>query len=294
MPQEYAAFLTRLYELVPGLRDVVLSVHCHDDLGPGRRQLLRRPAGGRAPGRVRDQRHRRARRQRVAGGDRDAPAHARGRRRLHDRHQHARDRPRQPRWSRRLTGYGVQPNKAVVGRNAFQHESGIHQDGVLKERSTYEIMSAASVGFDDVELDRARQALRPPRAAVGADGPGLRGRRPDAQPGLQALQGARGQEEAGHRDGPRGARHRRAPRRRPAPTRSSGSTSRPPRGARRTRRSRSSRPTGETRARRLHRRRPDRRDLPRDQLRHPARGAPARVPHRRRHRRPGRARRGVA
>jgi 2-isopropylmalate synthase len=37
-----------------------------------------------------------------------------------------------------------------VGRNAFQHESGIHQDGVLKERSTYEIMSAASVGFDDV------------------------------------------------------------------------------------------------------------------------------------------------
>ena len=49
----------------------------------------------------------------------------------------------------RLTGYAVQPNKAVVGRNAFQHESGIHQDGVLKERSTYEIMSAASVGIDD-------------------------------------------------------------------------------------------------------------------------------------------------
>ena len=49
----------------------------------------------------------------------------------------------------RLTGYVVQPNKAVVGRNAFQHESGIHQDGVLKERSTYEIMAAESVGFDE-------------------------------------------------------------------------------------------------------------------------------------------------
>ena len=49
----------------------------------------------------------------------------------------------------RLTGYAVQPNKAVVGRNAFQHESGIHQDGVLKERSTYEIMAAESVGFDE-------------------------------------------------------------------------------------------------------------------------------------------------
>ena len=50
----------------------------------------------------------------------------------------------------RLTGYPVQPNKAVVGRNAFAHESGIHQDGVLKERSTYEIMDAGSVGVDDV------------------------------------------------------------------------------------------------------------------------------------------------
>ena len=76
MPEEYAAFLGRLYELVPGLHDVVLSVHCHNDLGPGRGQLLRRPEGGRAPGGVRDQRARRARGQRVAGGDRDAAAHA--------------------------------------------------------------------------------------------------------------------------------------------------------------------------------------------------------------------------
>ena len=47
----------------------------------------------------------------------------------------------------RLTGYAVQPNKAIVGRNAFAHESGIHQDGVLKERSTYEIMDATTVGL---------------------------------------------------------------------------------------------------------------------------------------------------
>jgi 2-isopropylmalate synthase len=48
----------------------------------------------------------------------------------------------------RLTGYPVQPNKAVVGRNAFAHESGIHQDGVLKERTTYEIMDATTVGLE--------------------------------------------------------------------------------------------------------------------------------------------------
>jgi 2-isopropylmalate synthase len=48
----------------------------------------------------------------------------------------------------RLTGYPVQPNKAIVGRNAFAHESGIHQDGVLKERTTYEIMDPTAVGLE--------------------------------------------------------------------------------------------------------------------------------------------------
>src|SRR3954449_3747311 len=113
MPHEYAAFLGRLYELVPGLRNVVLSVHCHDDLGlavansfaglqAGGRQggggphLVRGPAGGPPPGGVRDQRDRRARRQRVARGDRDAAAHARGRRGPAHRREHARDRPYEP------------------------------------------------------------------------------------------------------------------------------------------------------------------------------------------------------
>src|SRR5262249_60536660 len=45
-----------------------------------------------------------------------------------------------------LTGEGVQANKAIVGRNAFAHEAGIHQDGMLKDRRTYEIMSPEDVG----------------------------------------------------------------------------------------------------------------------------------------------------
>ncbi len=48
-----------------------------------------------------------------------------------------------------ITGFAVQPNKAVVGANAFAHESGIHQDGVLKHRETYEIMRAQDVGWSD-------------------------------------------------------------------------------------------------------------------------------------------------
>ncbi len=66
-----------------------------------------------------------------------------------------------------ITGFAVQPNKAIVGANAFAHESGIHQDGVLKHRETYEIMRAEDVGWTH-EPDGAGQALRAqrlPRAA---------------------------------------------------------------------------------------------------------------------------------
>ena len=51
-----------------------------------------------------------------------------------------------------ITGMRVQRNKAIVGRNAFAHEAGIHQDGMLKERSTYEIMRPEDVGFEKTDL----------------------------------------------------------------------------------------------------------------------------------------------
>ena len=51
-----------------------------------------------------------------------------------------------------FTGLSVQPNKAIVGANAFAHESGIHQDGVIKERTTYEIMDPLDVGIPSNKL----------------------------------------------------------------------------------------------------------------------------------------------
>jgi len=67
-------------------------------------------------------------------------------------------------WFRKCTGINVPPNKAIVGANAFAHEAGIHQDGVLKNRLTYEIMSAETVGWDGVGLvlgkHSGRHALR--------------------------------------------------------------------------------------------------------------------------------------
>lgn len=59
-----------------------------------------------------------------------------------------------------ITGFPVQPNKAIVGANAFAHESGIHQDGVLKHRETYEIMSAQSVGWHANKLSLGKLSGR--------------------------------------------------------------------------------------------------------------------------------------
>src|SRR5216117_2069394 len=163
MPNEYTAYLERLYELVPGLRDVVVSVHCHDDLGlavansfagvlAGARQVECAINGiG----------------ERAGNASLEEIAML-----LHTRQADVGLRTgivtteiaRTSRLVSRLTGYSVQPNKAVVGRNAFAHESGIHQDGVLKERTTYEIMDATTVGLESNELvlgkHSGRHALR--------------------------------------------------------------------------------------------------------------------------------------
>ncbi len=147
MPHEFAAYLERLYALAPELRDVVLSVHCHDDLGLAVANSL---AGLRAGARQVECA--------INGiGERAGNAsleeivmllHTRreaiG---LHTETQTT-EIARTSRLVSRLTGYAVQPNKAIVGRNAFAHESGIHQDGVLKERTTYEIMDATTVGLE--------------------------------------------------------------------------------------------------------------------------------------------------
>src|SRR3954447_21808934 len=147
MPQEYIAFLGRLYELVPDLRDVILSVHCHDDLGlavansfagiqAGARQveLALNGIGERAGNASLEEVVMLLETRKADIGFSTGIVTT--------------EIARTSRLISRLTGYSVQPNKAIVGRNAFAHESGIHQDGVLKERTTYEIMDATTVGLD--------------------------------------------------------------------------------------------------------------------------------------------------
>jgi 2-isopropylmalate synthase len=147
MPEEYAAFLTRLYELVPDLEKAVLSVHCHNDLGlavansfagvlAGARQVETAINGiGERAGNA-------------ALEEMVMLLHTRGDAVGLHTNVVTTEIARTSRLVSRLTGYAVQPNKAIVGRNAFAHESGIHQDGVLKHRATYEIMDATTVGLD--------------------------------------------------------------------------------------------------------------------------------------------------
>src|SRR5918992_1458932 len=150
-PQEYAGFLGQLYELVPELRDVVLSVHCHDDLGLAVANSL---AGVQAGARQVEcaingigERAGNASLEEIVmllATRADDLGFATG--------VNTREIARTSRMVSRLTGYPVQPNKAIVGRNAFAHESGIHQDGVLKERTTFEIMDATTVGLEGNDL----------------------------------------------------------------------------------------------------------------------------------------------
>jgi 2-isopropylmalate synthase len=162
-PEEYADYFRRLYELVPGLREVETSVHCHDDLGLA---VANSYAG-------------------VLAGARQVECAVNGigeragncsleeivmliktREDVHGLRTglDSRELARTSRMVSRLTGYAIQPNKAVVGRNAFAHESGIHQDGVLKERTTYEIMDATEVGLESNSIvlgkHSGRHALR--------------------------------------------------------------------------------------------------------------------------------------
>ena len=146
MPGEYRAMFEELYRLVPDLRAVTLSGHCHDDLGlavanslaaveAGCRQLecaingIGERAGNASLEEIVMLLHTREPSLGLWTGIETTEI------------------ARTSRLVSRLTGYPVQPNKAIVGRNAFAHESGIHQDGVLKERTTYEIMDATTVGL---------------------------------------------------------------------------------------------------------------------------------------------------
>ncbi len=146
IPEEYGEFIKTIVTRVPNIDRAVIGVHCHDDLGLAVANSLAGVANG-------------ARQVECAVngiGERAGNAAleeiimALYTRNSFFNKQIKVDYSEIYRTSRlvsSLTGMQVQSNKAIVGKNAFIHESGIHQDGVLKERSTYEIMSPELIGI---------------------------------------------------------------------------------------------------------------------------------------------------
>ena len=262
VPEDYGKLIKYVIDNVRG--DYVVSTHCHDDLGLAVANSLAGVANGARQVECAinglGERAGNAALEEVVMAIRTRSDYFEG----VDVNVKSDELARTSRMVSRLTGYHVQYNKAVVGRNAFAHEAGIHQHGVLADRETYEIIDASTVGPGS-GADRAGQALRPARVRRHAreDGHPRAGRR--AQRRVRALQGARRQEGRDHRSRPRGDRRRGARHRHGPPLQratSSSCTAAPRRKPTRARRARSRRRQGRgDRQRRRHDRRRDRGDL---------------------------------
>jgi len=171
-PEEFAATISMLRNRVPNIDKAIISVHCHNDLGlavanslsglkAGARQVECTINGiGERAGNAALEEIVMAIRTRsdIYGFDTgiDATQITRASRLIST-----------------ITGFSVQPNKAIVGANAFAHESGIHQDGMLKHAGTYEIMTPESVGLNKSNLvlgkHSGRHAFREKLKELGYD-----------------------------------------------------------------------------------------------------------------------------
>ena len=150
-PQEYAALIRYVKENTPGIDKVVVSVHCHDDLGLAVANSLAAIEAGadQVEGCINGigERAGNAALEEIIMALRTRQDHYKVETGIVTEQIY-----RTSRLVSTLTGMQIQPNKAIVGDNAFAHESGIHQDGVLKERTTYEIMTPESVGLSQSRL----------------------------------------------------------------------------------------------------------------------------------------------
>jgi 2-isopropylmalate synthase len=158
-PEEYAEIFRDLIANVPGADEVIFSTHCHNDLGLAVANSLSGVQGG-------------ARQIEVAVngiGERAGNAaleevvmalRVRADRLPYQTRIDPRHITRASRYVSAITGFPVQFNKAIVGKNAFAHESGIHQDGMLKNAETYEIMKPEDVGQVETNLVMGKHSGR--------------------------------------------------------------------------------------------------------------------------------------
>lgn len=146
IPEEFGKMIKTITQKVKNIHKAVIAVHCHNDLGLAAANSLAAVING--AGQIECT---------INGiGERagncsmeEVVMALRTRRDLYkaDTKINTEEIMRSSRLVTKITGMSVQPNKAIVGANAFAHESGIHQDGLLKEKTTYEIIRPETVGF---------------------------------------------------------------------------------------------------------------------------------------------------
>ncbi len=152
IPSEFGNLIKALFDKVPNIHKAIINVHCHNDLGLAvANSLVAIEAGARGIECTINGLGERA-------GNAALEEVVMALKTRSDRFNglytgiHSERLYKTSRLVSQLTGMKVQRNKAIVGANAFAHESGVHQDGMLKERSTYEIMRPQDVGIDATEL----------------------------------------------------------------------------------------------------------------------------------------------
>lgn len=144
-PQEYGQLIADIKNNVPNINKAVISVHCHDDLGLSVANSLAAIKNGARQAECTingiGERAGNAAMEEIVMALKTRSDYFQA-----ETNIHTKEIARTSRLVSKLTGFLVPPNKAIVGANAFAHESGIHQHGILNERLTYEIMRAEDVG----------------------------------------------------------------------------------------------------------------------------------------------------
>jgi 2-isopropylmalate synthase len=171
-PEEYGGLISGIMQNTPSIENVVVSVHCHDDLGMATANTL---AGIRAGARQAEVTINGIG-ERAGNTSLEEVVMTLVTRRAVFGLETGIDTTQISRMSRMVsnyTGIPVQPNKAIVGANAFSHEAGIHQDGILKNQMTYEIMRPETIGLSRSNLvlgkHSGRHALKAHLEEMGYD-----------------------------------------------------------------------------------------------------------------------------
>jgi 2-isopropylmalate synthase len=165
LPYEYGGIIARLKAEVPGIENCIISTHCHNDLGMAVANSLAGVRNGArqvecAVNGMGERAGNAALEEIVMAIHTRTDFFSKSDNKLAILNINTKEIHRTSQLVSQLTGFVIQPNKAIVGANAFAHEAGVHVDGILKEKSTYEIMTPETIGLGGSRMVLGRHTGR--------------------------------------------------------------------------------------------------------------------------------------